>query len=321
MSADLPEVLVSHLDPTGLQWDGGRYYDPVVGIHLQPNPFGGVPEAPQSLNLYAATSVGRGMPGAGQAAVNGPNHLQGLFNATAQNTIAGLMGLPISRYADNLTVAGRLKIKGYKSVFKRAGYLDVFTDPGGRGKREFVSELVEPLGNLRYRVVNGSQVGTVIDLSQLKTEGRLKLGYPGGTRASAFVDERVLYKPFQRFLGSFPGEFVSGSVAELAVAVPEVFGIWNNPYFNNYQKGIQTSVTVAGAVTSAGVGAYITTIPAVASLGGPVVFVIGVGTGVIVYAGFEYLIKPGVSFIATEVVGTRDPYKEYRDLRPLGGQN
>jgi hypothetical protein len=56
ISPELPETLVSHLDTTGLQWDGLRYYDPLVGIYTQPNPFGGVPEAPQSLNGYGVTS-------------------------------------------------------------------------------------------------------------------------------------------------------------------------------------------------------------------------------------------------------------------------
>lgn len=48
-------------DPdTGLVYQGdGRYYDPALGRPLQPNPFGGVPTVPQSLNRYAATSLGQ----------------------------------------------------------------------------------------------------------------------------------------------------------------------------------------------------------------------------------------------------------------------
>jgi len=49
----LTEKLAGHLDATGLQYDGLRYYDSSVGIYAQPDPFGGVPEAPQSLNRYA----------------------------------------------------------------------------------------------------------------------------------------------------------------------------------------------------------------------------------------------------------------------------
>jgi hypothetical protein len=30
ISPELPEALVSHLDTTGLRWDGLRYYDPLI---------------------------------------------------------------------------------------------------------------------------------------------------------------------------------------------------------------------------------------------------------------------------------------------------
>jgi hypothetical protein len=56
LSVTLTQSLAGHMDPTGLQWDGLRYYDPLIGIYAQPNPFGGVPEAPQSLNGYGVAS-------------------------------------------------------------------------------------------------------------------------------------------------------------------------------------------------------------------------------------------------------------------------
>jgi hypothetical protein len=37
-----------------LQYDGQRYYDPWVGGYIQPDPFGGAPDAPQGLNRYAS---------------------------------------------------------------------------------------------------------------------------------------------------------------------------------------------------------------------------------------------------------------------------
>jgi hypothetical protein len=39
-----------------LQYIGGRWYDPAVGGYIQPDPMGGVPQAPQTLNRYAAWS-------------------------------------------------------------------------------------------------------------------------------------------------------------------------------------------------------------------------------------------------------------------------
>jgi RHS repeat-associated protein len=42
----------------GLVYDGdGRFFDPALGVYVQPDPFGGAPEAPASLNRYAAAGV------------------------------------------------------------------------------------------------------------------------------------------------------------------------------------------------------------------------------------------------------------------------
>jgi RHS repeat-associated protein len=60
LPATLTEKLAGHLDTvTGLQYDGARYYDPWVGSYVQPDPFGGLPQAPQSLNRFglAADSI------------------------------------------------------------------------------------------------------------------------------------------------------------------------------------------------------------------------------------------------------------------------
>ena len=46
---------------------GGRYYDPALGRPLQPNSAGGLPGVPQSLNRYAASSVGQPGVAAGVA--------------------------------------------------------------------------------------------------------------------------------------------------------------------------------------------------------------------------------------------------------------
>jgi hypothetical protein len=71
LTAELEAVLAGQsalADPaTGLvHLGGGRWYDPALGRPLQPNPAGGVPTVPQSLNRYAATAVGQ--PGVAEAA-------------------------------------------------------------------------------------------------------------------------------------------------------------------------------------------------------------------------------------------------------------
>jgi RHS repeat-associated protein len=64
LPARLNQSLVSQLEAnSGLQYDGQRYYDPWVGGYIQPNPFGGAPGVPQSLNRFALGS-GSGVSGA-----------------------------------------------------------------------------------------------------------------------------------------------------------------------------------------------------------------------------------------------------------------
>jgi hypothetical protein len=64
LTATLPATLTAQgviTDPdTGLVYLGeGRFYDPVLGRPLQPNPAGGPPTVPQALNRYAATPLGQ----------------------------------------------------------------------------------------------------------------------------------------------------------------------------------------------------------------------------------------------------------------------
>jgi uncharacterized repeat protein (TIGR01451 family) len=302
-------------DPdTGLIHLGsGRWYDPSLGRPLQPNPIGGEPTMPQSLNRYAATPMGQ--PGTAAGASNGI----GIFNVVGQNIVGGLLSLSISKYADSGPIVGNLKLKANKPLLKRSGYVDVFTN---EGKGNYLSELVEELeAGLSYRVLGGANTGQVINLAHIEAKVKLKrwgVSYPGGNRANAFVNSRILRNPTQRFLKSFAGEFLSGSAIELVFAYPDLIEPWNNPYFNNSQRIVQNSITVFSGVTSAGVGAYVTGLPAVSSLGGPVAFVVGVGTGVVVYIGFEYAVKPFVSW-ALPQLGFPDPYQENRNLKPLGG--
>jgi hypothetical protein len=57
LPATLTEKLTSHLDTaTGLQYDGLHYYDPWVGTYIQPNPFGGAPEASGTRSRYGVVS-------------------------------------------------------------------------------------------------------------------------------------------------------------------------------------------------------------------------------------------------------------------------
>ena len=73
LSSTVPATLTNVLTKlpeadTGLvHLGGGRYYDPSLGRPLQPNSAGGLPGVPQSLNRYAASSLGQPGVGSGEA--------------------------------------------------------------------------------------------------------------------------------------------------------------------------------------------------------------------------------------------------------------
>ncbi|MEW5959831.1 MAG: hypothetical protein AB1801_19060 [Chloroflexota bacterium] len=87
MTPDLPASLASHLDASGLQWDGNRYYDPWAGLYTQPNPFGGLPDAPQSLNPFAAVSGAIASYGTAQS---GDGNLPPLVVDVGKSTVSSL---------------------------------------------------------------------------------------------------------------------------------------------------------------------------------------------------------------------------------------
>jgi hypothetical protein len=107
---------------------------------------------------------------------------------------------------------------------------------------------------------------------------------------------------------------LTGTLIEVAFALPDLIQPWQNPYFSTQQRVAQNIVTGAGVAAQIGVGAYVG-----ASIGGPVGFVAGVGAGVGLGVFWDYAFKPSVSWIAVNIVGTNDPYNEIRQLKPLGG--
>jgi hypothetical protein len=54
---------------------GGRYNDPARGRPLQPDPIGGPPAVPQTLNRYAATSMPQ-VPGVAETEADNPSTIR-----------------------------------------------------------------------------------------------------------------------------------------------------------------------------------------------------------------------------------------------------
>jgi hypothetical protein len=118
----------------------------------------------------------------------------------------------------------------------------------------------------------------------------------------------------EHLLRSPGGEFGVNFALNLALAIPEMAALWQDPYFNTSQKLIQNAVTTAGVLAVTGAGWWVA--GAAASLGVPVVFVAVVATGVIVTIAWNALIPPIVSS-AFRAVGRPDPYQRVRNLAPL----
>ncbi|MFZ1396770.1 MAG: hypothetical protein WAS33_07730 [Candidatus Promineifilaceae bacterium] len=169
--------------------------------------------------------------------------------------------------------------------------------------------LVSPIGNRRFGV-KGSDLDIDLNLLESKVStSQWGVSFPRG-QAFSSVDDTV----FKRFIGTeFGSELFTGTIIEVAFGIPELIEPWQNPYFSPGQRFAQNVVTTAGIAAQAGVGAYVGTL-----VGGPVGFVAGVGVGVGLGAAWEYVVKPGVSWIATSI-GANDPYQEIRHLQPLGG--
>jgi hypothetical protein len=142
----------------GLVYHGdGRYYDPVIAHTLQPEPFGGVPQLPQTLNRYAVPTAGSVV---GQVIGEMSSPALSLVGGEAtQETISALVGSALKRYAQR---TGRFYVTANLALIKRAGYTDFFqrVAPPGRGRSaQFVSLLLREVDVDEYEVLEGAWKG------------------------------------------------------------------------------------------------------------------------------------------------------------------
>jgi len=273
----------------------GRWYDPALGRPLQPNPAGGAPTASQSLNRYAA-----GVAGIGGAA--GQNALSGLAATAAQSIMGGGLGkgleLGIKQAGQALDV-GRLRVNPWRLYqLEEAGYRHLFSY---HRQGWYISQAVQPVGDDVLGVVGSSER---IALSRLRAIRGLdvQLDWPLSARAG-------------RWLRGPGGEFLAAGVVELALALPQLNDIWSDPYYNPVQKWTQAGVIGGSSLASIWLNTWwATTIEASAIETLGISVVVGVG----LYAGVELVIKPGISWVYTQVLDVPDPFIKVRNLQPLG---
>ncbi|MEA3396500.1 MAG: hypothetical protein U9R05_03465, partial [Chloroflexota bacterium] len=205
---------------------GGRYYDPWLGKHLQPDAIGGPPTLPQAADRYQY--AGNSPTGVGRVATAwGGGVLQTTLSAIPSESLESGLGMAISACA---RATGYLYVQANEALLGRAGYRSLFTrmSAPGRGRSAwYISRGVTPGARRTYRVLGTDEV---IDLDVLEAAVRSRrwpVRYPLDEPFAALDDAA-----FKRWLRSPRGEFWSGFAIEMAFAVPELTEPWGNPYFN-----------------------------------------------------------------------------------------
>jgi hypothetical protein len=92
--------------------------------------------------------------------------------------------------------------------------------------------------------------GQIIDLAQLEskvTSPRWAVRYPAGQAFEAFDDNIG-----KQFFRTTAGEFIGGTLINVALSSLEFAAPWRNPYLSNEQRAIQNIVTVSGAAVLVG---------------------------------------------------------------------
>jgi len=253
---------------------------------------------PQSLNRYAATSLGP--VGVGEGAGE-QNVLYGLAATAAQSIIGGGLGkgleLGIKQAGQALDV-GRLRVNPWRLYqLEEAGYRHLFSY---HRQGWYISQAVQPVGDDVLGVAGSAEQ---IALGRLRAIRGLEmqLDWPLSAKAG-------------RWLRGPGGELLAVGAVELALALPQLNDIWSDPYYNPGQKWTQAGVVFGSSAASVGAGMWAVS---ALELGGMAAFSTEVAIGMTVYGLFEVAVKPGISWFA-EQFGKPDPFTKYRNLKPLG---
>jgi hypothetical protein len=300
LSAELTSALAGagHTpDPdTGLVHLGdGRWYDLALGRPLQPNPFGGVPTVPQSLNRFAATPLGQ--PGVREGVASTWNPFSGAFVSNTVNQVlstslydAAEQGLGAYLRASLHTIPGN-PIWAERTILVASNSLveEGLLRAGTAGL--VLKKLVgAPPGSSRARFFGAGR--TMFEQAMLRNSDEVAV--------RAIVGYEISYA-HRLPAGRVVGKLVAGKLGlhaldlGIGVIVDVGYQAWldhNNPYLTRSQ--------FAGRLVTAGIGSgvsFVAGLAAPALLGGPVTWV-ALGTGIVVAILWDIAATPVIYRIA-----------------------
>jgi hypothetical protein len=296
----------AHLDAdAGLVYDGaGRFYDAALGLYLQPDPFGAAPEAPESLNRYAATGVSTfptvgSVPGGGASAGEVTfslitNLSKLLVDETKVSPQFKLWGSGFRSWLHGLSRIERWVLEKYPVEIAKSARLAGAIDAGyGLLKRlRFGRHWAQ---NMAVGTTKGVGYAGLGMLRGLNTETVWKTRWVREVAANEAwwgrAGGRVAQSGALRWTGRQLGGLLSGAVVDVGFQFA-----WDLAFERDLtwrERGLRVAAELPGTAASwvaGGVSGWAVGALAGSAVGGPVGFAIGLAVAMI----YDRYYKPGV---------------------------
>jgi hypothetical protein len=281
----------------GLVYAGeGRWYDAGLGLYLQPDPFGGAPEAPASLNRYAAAQIST-LPTLGSVPGGGSNAgavLESLTTNAAKAVAGWAIGEGATPYLRALHRRGwqLTRLAGEVGHFRfripdeaMEGAIGFWTERlSGRTFRQ----ILHTGGHASYHSLDtgAADVGVQYLLHRLRLAG---LG-----EAAEFVSTRQTLRylaessPVGRAAGWLAWTRTGQRALDLGVGLGIDVGLQAALDWGMLQRGELTGWQYGERLAWAGAGSALSWVAVAVIGGGPW----GIGAGIVVAVGYDLLLQP-----------------------------